>query len=340
MFHKHIIATEFESNPNFANIAILLQRMQKLKKALLLLNMGGPNNIEEVGMFLRNMFADRNILPMNPLLRRLVGSIIIKKRLHMAEDNYRLIGGKSPLTDISTALSEKLEDAMGIPVRLAMRYVPPFADSALSEFQKFGVEELVLFAMYPHYSSTTTLSSVEDIKQRCDAMDYHPDIRVIDPYYANPTYIKIQTDLIIRTLGDEDPKSYSLLLSAHGLPISIIKAGDSYQKQVEVNAELIEEELKRRGIIFKNIKLVYQSKVGSAAWLEPNLVNVLRRAEDLKVLIFPIAFTVDNSETIFELDIENRTIARKIGYEDYRVSKCPNDSGVFKEFINKVVQDI
>jgi len=119
--------------------------------------------------------------------------------------------------------------------------------------------------------------------------------------------------------------------------MSIIRAGDPYEKQVEANVSALKIVLRERGIIFKNIKLAYQSKVGNAAWLEPNLADVLRKPKNLKVIIFPLAFTIDNSETIFELDREHREIAEKIGYEDYRVARCPNDSEAFARFIGEKI---
>jgi len=138
----------------------------------------------------------------------------------------------------------------------------------------------------------------------------------------------------------KNTEEYDLLLSAHGLPLSIIKEGDPYQNQVEANASAIKIYLKERGIVFHNIKLVYQSKVGSSAWLEPNLVDVLRTPTHRKVVIFPLAFTLDNSETVFELDIEHREIADKIKYDDYVVAKCMNSSDKFVELIVEKVKDI
>jgi len=304
-----------------------------LKKGILLLNMGGPNNIDEVELFLRNMFADPYILPMNRYMRKFVGNIIIKKRLHEAQENYREIGGKSPLTEITRSLCDKLEQHLALPVRPAMRYVPPFAVDALREFQQAGITQIVLFPMYPHYSTTTTRSSVEDVEAQCALLGYHPEITVVEPYYADPAYVALQVEGIKEALGEEDPSEHELLLSAHGLPMSIIKAGDPYQQQIEANVQAIREALAEQGIAFRSIRLVYQSKVGSGAWLEPNLIDVLRRPQHLKVLLYPLAFTVDNSETIFELDIEHREIAEKIGYEAYCVAACPNDSDAFVEFI-------
>jgi len=302
-------------------------------KALLLLNMGGPNTIEEVELFLRNMFADKNILTMNPYMRKFIANIIISKRLEDVKENYRLLGGKSPLPELTARLILKLKDHLDMPVYPAMRYVPPFADKALFQCQKSGVDELILFPMYPQYSTTTTLSSVEDIEQRCEAMGYSPKITLIDPYYDEYDYIEASCEKIMEAMEGKNTEEYDLLLSAHGLPLSIIKAGDPYQNQVERNVSAIKTYFAGKGVVFHDIKLVYQSKVGSSAWLEPNLVDVLRNPTHRKVLIYPLAFTLDNSETVFELDIEHREIAEKIKYEDYIVASCMNDSDKFTQFI-------
>jgi len=303
------------------------------KQALLLLNMGGPNTIEEVELFLRNMFADKNILTMNPYMREFVANIIISKRLEDVKENYRLLGGKSPLPDLTDKLIANLKTKLDMPIYAAMRYVPPFADRALYLCQKEGVEELVLFPMYPQYSTTTTLSSVEDIEQRCEEMDYHPKITVIDPYYDDYDYVEACCEKIIEAVEGKETKEYDLLLSAHGLPLSIINNGDPYQNQVEGNASAIRTYLAMKGIEFHDIKLVYQSKVGSSAWLEPNLIDVLRNPTHRKVLIYPLAFTLDNSETVFELEIEHREVAEKLKYEAYLVAECMNDSEKFVQLI-------
>jgi len=311
------------------------------KKALFLLNMGGPNNVDEVEMFLRNMFSDKNILPMNQYLRAFIREIIVRNRIGEVKENFlEYLGGKSPLPSLTYSLIEKLQAKLDMKVAPAMRYVPPFATDALKVFQKDGVEELILFPMYPQYSTTTTLSSIEDIEARCQTLGYEPKITVVDPYYDNYDYIEMSAKKIMEAFEGKNTQEYDLLLSAHGLPMSIIKAGDPYQNQVEANVSALRIYFHERGIKFNNIKLVYQSKVGNAAWLEPNLVDVLRRPYHRKVLIYPLAFTIDNSETVFELDIEHREIAEKIKYDDYRVAKCFNDDDAFVDFIVKQVSGI
>jgi len=304
-----------------------------MKQALLLLNMGGPNHIEEIEIFLKNMFADKNILPINPYLRKFIANIIISRRLEDVKENYRLLGGKSPLPKLTQKVTDKLAKKLDMPIYATMRYVSPFATEALIKSKRSGVEELILFPLYPQYSTTTTLSSLEDIEERCKNIDYFPKITMLDSYYDDYEYIEASCEQIIKSIENIDSLSYDLILSAHGLPVSIIKAGDPYEKEIMANVSAIKTYLSSKGIKFNDIKLAYQSKVGSSAWLEPNLVDVLRNPTNLKVVIYPLAFTIDNSETDFELDIEHREIAEKVGFEDYIVVKCMNDSDKFIDFI-------
>ncbi len=303
--------------------------------------MGGANSVDEVEMFLQNMFADKNILTMDRYTRKLVASIIIYKRLEDVKETFIThLGGKSPLPSLTNQLISKLKERLDIPIAPAMRYVPPFATKALEGFKKEGIEELILFPMYPQYSTTTTLSSIEDIEQRCEALEYTPKITVIDPYYDEYEYIKLIAGKIMEAIGNKETKEYDLVLSAHGLPMSIIKNGDPYEKQVEASVSALKIYLRERGVAFHNIKLAYQSKVGSSAWLEPNLVDLLRNPRHRKVLIYPLAFTIDNSETVFELDIEHREIAKKIKYEDYIVANCFNSDDGFVDLIVKKVEGL
>jgi len=205
--------------------------------------------------------------------------------------------------------------------------------------QRQKVETLILFPMYPHYSTTTTESSYRDVLSQCRLLDYHPAITLIEPYYSDPDYVALVMDRIRETAKGIDTAEYSLIFSAHGLPLSIIEAGDPYREQIEASVSAISAALKKVDMPFKTIELAYQSKVGGGTWLEPNLVDVLRRPSSLKTLIVPLAFTIDNSETLFELEIEHRAITEKIGYEDYRVVSCFNDHDDFARFVAAKVDD-
>jgi len=311
-----------------------------LKRALILMNMGGISNPNEVEVFLKNMFLDKHILPLNPLLRRFIANRIIKNRADEVRENLiKYLNGKSPLLNITNSLAKKLEEKLNFKVVPVMRYVAPFAKDVLKELKAQEVEELILFPMYPQYSTTTTLSSIDDIKENLKKIDYSPKIKIVKSYYDDYEYIRLIVEQILKTVTKDETKEFDLILSAHSIPLKIAK-NDLYEKHIEANLSALKIYLKCQNIEFKNIKLAYQSKVGKAKWLEPNLTDTLKQNINRKVIIYPLSFTIDNSETLFELDIENREISKELKYQDYRVVKCFNDNDSFVDFIKIKTKNI
>jgi len=301
--------------------------------------MGGISSPNEVEIFLKNMFLDKHILPINPLLRRFIANKIVKSRADEVRENLiKYLNGKSPLLDITNSLAKKLQKRLDFEVAPIMRYVAPFAKDVLRDLKLKGVDELILFPMYPQYSTTTTLSSIEDIKENLKKLNYFPNIITINSYYDNYNYIKLIAKQILKTIPKDKTKEFDLILSAHSIPLKIaIK--DPYEKQIEANRSALKIYLKSQNIEFKSIKLAYQSKVGKAKWLEPSLIDTLKHNKNKKIIIYPLSFTIDNSETLFELDIENRKIAKELGYKDYRVARCFNDNMEFVEFIIEQIEN-
>jgi len=304
------------------------------KKALVLLNMGGARSKEELEVFLRNMFNDKNILTINnETIRSMVASFIVMTRLNSAWKNYEEIGGKSPLHELTDDLVKKLSKE--IPeyfVTTAMRYTPAFAQTAVARIKEQGIKDITLLPLYPQYSTTTVKSSVEDFKQKAGD-EFNIDI--IEPFYKNPIFNKAVCDEIVRVQGKYN--DFHLIFSAHGLPQKVVDRGDTYQKEVEEHVELLKEKLTHYAVNFKSINLAYQSKVGPMKWLEPSLDDMLKNFKGKKVLVYPIAFIIDNSETVFELEIEYRELAEKLGISDYRVCKCVNDNDTFIEAIEDIL---
>jgi len=297
-------------------------------KAIVLLNMGGPRNLDEVEVFLRNMFLDKNILPAPLLIRKVLSKYITKKRKEEAKNNYKLLGGKSPIVGYTKSLIQKLSkkyDTFSI-----MRYTPPFAKEIVPKLTKYN--EIVAIPLYPHYSQTTIKSSVEDLMNEAKKYNLESKIKVIKPYFDNEKYNKLIIKKIKEVLKDDKASEFDLIFSAHGLPKKMIEKGDVYQSHIEKNVEILKEKLKE----FKSIHLAYQSRLGPMEWIRPYLDDKLKEVGK-KVIIYPIAFTIDNSETEFELDIEYRKIAKNLGIEDYRVAKCLNDDDEFVEFLLSLV---
>lgn len=310
-----------------------------LTQAVMLLNMGGPSSLSEVDIFLKNMFNDPRILPIkNPFIRSLVASFIANRRSEPAKANYRQIGGKSPLIGHTFALIQRLQSLDSSRFyTYAMRYSPPMTDMAVRELAQKGIEEVTLFSLYPQHSTTTTVSSIEEFHRQCARLGYAPRVREIDRYFDDIAYNEAIIERLLEALEGEDPSDYTLLFSAHGVPMQVIKAGDSYEREIHANIECLKQLLENRGIHFGKITLAYQSKIGPVKWLEPSLDEVLQRHKKEKILIYPIAFTLDNSETDFELRIEYALKAQAMGIQTYRVASCLNDSLAFAHAIIQLI---
>ncbi len=311
------------------------------KKAILLLNMGGPKNIEEVELFLKNMFDDPRILTMPSFMRKIVGSMIVNFRKKEAVNNYKALGGKSPIVKHMEDLTKKLSSLMPeIKIKYAMRYTPPFAFEILKEMRDENIEEIILFPLYPHFSTTTTASSFDDVEASLKKLNYQPKIKKITSFYDHIGYNLSIIEKIKEAIREENPKEFDLIFSAHGLPQKMIEQGDPYQNQIESNVTILKKLLKESGIDFKNIHLAYQSKVGPLKWLSPSLEEKLKEIENKKVLIYPISFTLDNSETDYELSIEYKELAKEMGFEKFIISKCVNDSDLFVKSLISIYKEI
>lgn len=309
------------------------------KEAIILLNMGGPNNLHEVELFLKNMFNDKNILTMkSDLVRKLVGGMITFSRAESSQEIYRELGGKSPIVGHTKNLVKKLQTRLGdnVIVDFVMRYTPPFAQEVIDKLNKEDIEKIYLIPMYPQYSTTTTKSSLEDFEE-C----YHDNagnalLVEIKHYFENESYNRAIIESIKDSVGESDYRDFDMIFSAHGLPQKIVDAGDVYEKHITKHVSLLKEMLKIESMDFHDVHLAYQSKVGPLEWLKPSLEEKLKIVRNRGIIIFPIAFTIDNSETDFELEIEYREIAEELGFKDYRVCRCPNDSDSFVDALSEI----
>jgi len=304
------------------------------KEAIILLNMGGPNNLQEVEVFLKNMFADKNILTMkSKLLRKFIGGMIVFSRTESAQEVYKKLGGKSPIVGHTKKLVKKLQDRVSddVLVDFAMRYTPPFANEVIKRLDEENIKNIYLIPLYPQYSTTTTKSSLEDFREAYESVGGTAKIVETESFFDNKNYNKSIIKSIKECVGDDKFEDFDLVFSAHGLPQKIIDAGDVYEKQINQHVEILSDMMESEALNFNKIHLAYQSKVGRMKWLEPSLQQKLESLKNKKVIIFPIAFTIDNSETDFELAIEYKEIADELGFEEYRVCRCPNDSELFVE---------
>ena len=310
-----------------------MNKDQTNKEAIILLNMGGPNNLSEVEMFLENMFNDPNILTMKSgAMRKFVATMITFFRTESSQEIYRQIGGKSPIVGHTEKLVSVLQEALpDVYIDYVMRYTPPFAPEVIEKLIEEKIDKIFLIPLYPQFSTTTTKSSLEDFEEAFHNSGLDAVLLEKKHYYELPRYNDAVIERIVEGLEGDKCEDYHLIFSAHGLPQKIVDAGDPYQRHVERHIELLKEKLIEKGLNFKNVALAYQSKVGPLAWLEPSLETVLEKTRNENVLIYPIAFTIDNSETDFELGIEYKEIADELGFKKYKVAPCVNDHPFFVE---------
>ena len=303
-------------------------------RLILLLNMGGPNDLSEVEVFLKNMFNDPYILGIkSPLLRKFVAFMITSSRLKTAQNNYRQIGGKSPICELTARLCGKISHFLDddTAVAFAMNYTPPFANDVLAEFM--DASEIVVFPLYPHHSFTTVTSSISDFEKARAELNLKAKVKIIEPFFEDERYNEVVADDIEKAASNLNSCEITLVFSAHSLPQKMIDAGDVYEEHVKRHVQILTEILEKRGVKFKQILLAYQSKLGPVKWLEPSLNQALAELKDKKALVYPISFCIDNSETVFELSKEFRHIADELKFDFYDVVDCPNDNEKFAKFI-------
>ena len=285
------------------------------KKGVILINLGGPDSLEAVEPFLYNLFSDPDIfkLPFQKLFARLISKI----RAKSTKKYYELMGGKSPQLEQTLlqarALQEKLGDEYEVVV--GMRYWKPFIKDALKELTNKGIKDITLLPLYPQYSKTTTGSAFNEVSRTIKNLNLkNLKVKKIEKFYDHPLFIKAWTEQIKKFV--KNPQEYHFLFSAHSLPKKIVDKGDPYQKQTEETVKLVME-------YFPNVNytLAYQSKVGGfAKWLEPftdKVIEELIKKGVKKLVVIPISFVSEHSETLYELDYQYRQLAEKLGYEEF-----------------------
>ncbi|CAM3314326.1 ferrochelatase [Asticcacaulis taihuensis] len=288
--------------------------------AVLLFNLGGPKNPEDVQGFLYNLFADKNIINLPFGVRQGVASLISSRRAPSAKKNYAHMGGGSPILKETEAQAQALEayiaaNTKGIEAKvfIGMRYWHPFIEDTVREIDAWGPDEIVLLPLYPQFSSTTTLSSFQAFQKV-----YAGKARVTSVccYSDNAHFIKAHVDAIQEKIGTlKQPGHYRLLFSAHGLPESIIARGDPYQAQVESCVAKIMTGL---GNPIEH-SICYQSRVGPMKWIGPSTDASIQKAgaDGKSIILVPIAFVSEHIETLVELDIEYAHLAAASGVKDY-----------------------
>ncbi|MCW6037121.1 ferrochelatase [Spirulina subsalsa FACHB-351] len=313
---------------------------------VLLLNLGGPDSLEDVRPFLFNLFADPEIIRIPfPWLQKPLAWLISTRRAKTSQDNYRQIGGGSPLRQITEAQAEVLETALQkeldqVSVYIGMRYWHPFTEEAIARIKQDGVEKLVILPLYPQFSISTSGSSfrlLERIWQQDPSLE-NLQYTVIPSWYQHPNYLRAMADLIAGELDKfENPDQVHIFFSAHGVPLSYVaEAGDPYQREIEDCTRLILNTLNRPNPHI----LAYQSRVGPVEWLKPYTEDALIELGQQgvqEIVVVPISFVSEHIETLQEIDIEYREIAEEAGIHHFGRVPALNTHPLFIQSLKELV---
>jgi ferrochelatase len=292
-----------------------------MKKAVILFNLGGPDKIENVEPFLFNLFNDPAILNLPTILRYPLAKLISNRRAPVAKKIYEELGGSSPILKLTEKQSDALETKLNqtetnneYKCFIVMRCWNPRANDVIKDVQLFNPEEVILMPLYPQYSAATSGSSIKEWKDVCKKNNYKIKTNTICCYPTDQNFVNAHTKEIIKKI--KDLKNFKLIFSAHGLPEKNIKKGDPYQWQVEQSVQKIVENLNIENLDWI---LSYQSRVGPLKWIGPSTEDII--VENSKVgkhiVLVPIAFVSEHSETLVELDIEYKEIADANGCTNY-----------------------
>ncbi len=311
------------------------------KTAIVLFNLGGPDNLDAVEPFLFNLFNDPAIISLPFPFRYLLARWISWRRVPIATEIYKELGGSSPLVSMTKDQASALDDVLNstdsedvFKSFIAMRYWHPMSPETAAAVKDFEPDSIVLLPLYPQYSSTTTGSSITEWHRASREAGLQVPTHTVCCYPVSDGWISAQADLIAEGFAArENEGAIRFLFSAHGLPKKIIENGDPYQRQIEMTAAALVGALEARGISDIDWVVCYQSRVGRLEWIGPSTDDEISRASlgNVGVLVVPIAFVSEHSETLVELDIEYRDLAAKLGVLDYiRISTV----GTHPKFIN------
>ena len=292
-----------------------------MKKAVVLFNLGGPDKLESVEPFLFNLFNDPAIISIPSIFRYPLAKIISKRRAPIAKNIYKEIGNKSPILHLTIEQAKSLENKLSekgeYKTFVAMRCWNPRAIDIVKNVQEYNPDEIILLPLYPQYSASTSGSSIKEWNDLCKKRNYKVKTKTICCYPTESNFIESHTNLIRKTLKNLNNKNFKLLFSAHGLPESKIKKGDPYQWQVEKTVESIMYKLRNENLDYI---ISYQSRVGPLKWIGPSTDEVIIKYSKEKkgIVIVPVAFVSEHSETLVELDIEYKKLAQKNGCSFYK----------------------
>jgi len=248
------------------------------------------------------------------------------------------MGGKSPQKEQTLAQAKALQEALGYKYKVvvAMRYWHPFTEEAIKELFKENVEKIILLPLYPQYSKTTTGSSFNEFFRQYKKLNKNIPVIKINDFHNYPTYIKAMVENIKANLH-KNYKDYFFLFSAHSLPQKVIAEGDPYKSQTEKTVQMIMKHFPNQ-----NYKLAYQSKIGPVKWLEPMIDEVIKKLAQegiKKLVVIPVSFVSEHSETLYEVDYQYGKLAKELGIKDYIRIPTLKDHPIFIQALKELVEN-
>lgn len=316
-----------------------------MKLAIVLFNLGGPDQVSSIQPFLFNLFNDKAIIGAPQPIRYLLAKLISTKRAPVAAEIYNHLGGKSPLLELTQDQAEAVSQAVGAKMGenlevksfISMRYWHPMSDECAKNVKDFDPDHIVLLPLYPQFSTTTSESSILDWKKASKKAGIAAKTTVIGCYPKNEGFINAVAQALKPQIEEASKVGKPrILFSAHGLPKKIVDKGDPYQWQVEQTSLAVVEALKMEGLDWW---VTYQSRVGPLEWIGPNTEDEIKKAgaDGVPLIIVPIAFVSEHSETLVELDIEYREVADEAGVPLYLRTPAVGTDPIFIDGLAELV---
>ena len=313
-----------------------------MKKAVILFNLGGPDKLENVEPFLFNLFNDPAILNLPSFIRYPLAKLIANRRAPIAKKIYQELGGSSPILKLTEEQSFSLEQSLNKNDKdseykcfIVMRCWHPRAENVINQVINFNPEEIILMPLYPQYSAATSGSSIKEWNDVCKKNNFRVKTSTICCYPTDKNFIEAHKNEIVKKIIDLN--NFKLIFSAHGLPEKNIKKGDPYQWQVEQSVDKIVKSLNIQDLDWV---LSYQSRVGPLKWIGPSTEDIIVENSKLgkHIVLVPIAFVSEHSETLVELDIEYKELADKNGCKNYsRVPALGINENFIKAMSNLII---
>jgi ferrochelatase len=319
----------------------------KSPTGIVLLNLGGPADLDAVEPFLTRLFQDPEIFQLP--FQATTGRWFARLRTPKVRANYAAIGGGSPIRrwtevqadGLAAQLARRMAAAGPFKVYIAFRYAEPLSETTLRQMQADGVERAVALTLYPQYSCTTTGSSLNELWRASQRLGLTRAFwwSVIDRWPTHPGFVQAMVDSVHTGLDQYPPAERDdvlLLFSAHSLPLYVIERGDPYPQEVGASVQAVMERL---GFSHEYL-LAYQSQVGPIKWLGPQTEQVIRqlgRRRRRNVLVVPIAFVSDHIETLSEIDREYAELARAVGLTGFQRAPALNDSPALQQALAELV---